>query len=209
MQLETRVHDKEQELGLLAKRYDKQLRSLEQDLEEHRKEVRRQRDTCNDLSGKLQRADADLEKITKKKEKYHALSEKYNKMNTRLTNEKTALEKQQEELTSEIQRLELLAQQSEMAVDFPQSYDNDLLELAEAQQEESYGEEQEGEGEEPAEEAPGEESLDMANESFNELSGLDGLAMNAAPQQDYVETSQHDMRRSKVVNLDMVNKLNR
>lgn len=68
---------------------------------------------------------------------------------------------------------------------------------------------QEGE----AGDAEPEEQVDQVedlNNELNELQGLDGSATmnaNVEPEKDYVEPSQHDMRRSKVVNADMVKKL--
>lgn len=85
---------------------------------------------------------SDLEISTAKKTKYQHQYEKYNKMSSRLTKEKTELEEKQLELTQEIQRLEMLAQNTEdLDVEFPGDYDEDLNELDGQMQEESYGEE--------------------------------------------------------------------
>ncbi len=85
---------------------------------------------------------ADYDEMKTKKTKYQHQYEKYNKMSSRLQKEKTELEERQQELTQEIQRLELIAQNTEdLDVEFPGDYDEDLNELDGTMQEDSYGDE--------------------------------------------------------------------
>lgn len=97
-----------------------------------------------------------------------------------------------------------------MVEDFPQDFDHELLEL-DGQREESYDEEEEGDtvdGGMPAQDGDSSQP-EVLNNELSELAGLDGsVAMgDDSAQKEYVEPSQHDMRRSRQVNADMAKKL--
>ena len=94
----------------------------------------------------------------------------------------------------------MLQNNDDLVEEFPNEYDNDLAELEDSRME--YDDETGDDGGE----APTND--EMSNE-LSELQALGGGGMNdeSAAEKDYVEASKHDMRRTKQVNADMADKL--
>ena len=98
MEWQSKLLDKEQEINLLADKYDKKLKSLQAELEERDTNLGASRETITSLNHKCKKFEKDLEIMTTKKQKYHHMFEKQEKLAIRLQSEKSGLEEKQEEL---------------------------------------------------------------------------------------------------------------
>ena len=84
MEWQSKLHDKEQEINLLADKYDKKLKSLQAELEERDTNLGASRETITSLNHKCKKFEKDLEIMTTKKQKYHHMFEKQEKLAIRL-----------------------------------------------------------------------------------------------------------------------------
>ena len=76
MEWQSKLHDKEQEINLLADRYEKKLKSMQAELEERDTNLEASRETITSLNHKCKKFEKDLEVMSGKKQKYHHLFEK-------------------------------------------------------------------------------------------------------------------------------------
>ena len=88
MEWQSKLHDKEQEINLLVDKYDKKLKSMQTELEERDTNLTASRETISSLNHKCKKFEKELESMTTKKQKYHALFQKQEKLSLRLQNEK-------------------------------------------------------------------------------------------------------------------------
>ena len=76
MEWQSKLHDKEQEINLVAERYEKKLKSFQAELEESNTNLQASRETISSLNHKASKFEKDLEVMSAKKQKYHHLFEK-------------------------------------------------------------------------------------------------------------------------------------
>ena len=95
MEWQAKLHDKEQEIALMADRFEKKIKSLQAELEERYQDAETTRETITSLNKKVEQLNFDLETMTEKKKNYHRQRDKYSKMSERLQSEKNQLEERQ------------------------------------------------------------------------------------------------------------------
>ena len=95
MEWQAKLHDKEQEIALMADRFEKKIKSLQAELEERYQDADTTRETITSLNKKVEQLNFDLETMTEKKKNYHRQRDKYSKMSERLQSEKNQLEERQ------------------------------------------------------------------------------------------------------------------
>ena len=105
---------------------------MQAELEERDTNLNASRETISSLNHKCKKFEKELEVMSSKKQKYHALFQKQEKLSLRLQNEKQALEEKQEELVQEVQRLEMLQQNNDdLDVSYhpEEQYEDELIDL--------------------------------------------------------------------------------
>lgn len=84
MEWESKLHDKNQEMNLLADRYEKKVRSMSTELEEQDNGLAQFRETISELNLKCTNLTDELDSVTQQKNKFQSDKDKYMKMNERL-----------------------------------------------------------------------------------------------------------------------------
>ena len=67
MEWQSKLHDKEQEINLLADKYDKKLKSMQAEMEERDNNLTASRETISSLNSKCKKFEKDLEVMSAKK----------------------------------------------------------------------------------------------------------------------------------------------